>query len=174
MTIQSKHRFVSDNEGDDVFEEMDSEFRRLRLNHQRFNHASNKARELSSDMNGVAIFDRDEEEDENGQGYSTDDEDSQFTKGDNETVATCTVSVSSSVSSKSTTFVSAIDAANDAKTKGSRNVKDRLRAIASLMNPKTNRTNSGIRSIWNGKLDEEDQGEGVEVEYLAKGDLYEC
>jgi hypothetical protein len=173
MSIQSKHQFVSD-EDEDTFEEMAVEFQQIRLAHQRFDSAMQKAHELASDVNGVAIFQDGNDGDDAENAYITDDEDSEMCKDDNETVATC-VSAASTVSSKSTTtFVSArVGHAGAKNARGSSNVKTRLRAIASIINPKMNRK-SNNKCIWNPCFDIAVQEYGVEVEYCKQGDLYEC
>lgn len=173
MSTQPKHQLVS-YEDEDSFEDMAVEFQQIRLAYRRFDTAMQKAHKLTRDVNGVAIFHNDKDDDDSENGYMPDDEESEFSKGDNETVVTF-VSAASTVSSKSTTtFASARDGtAADKSVRGSSNVKTRLRAIASIINPKMNRK-SNNKCIWNPCFDIAVQEYGVEVEYCKKGDLYEC
>ena len=165
----------TEEEGD--YEDMENEFQQLRLSHQRVHHVTQRAHRASSDVYGVAIFDNFEEEDESDQSYQVDEE-SEFGHKDDETVSACSISVASTISSQSTTFVSSmqINGANASDNMlGSKSVKTRLYAIASMIDPKLSRKVKNRRGIWSGNFEEEaEQEQGVEIEYGKQGDLYEC
>lgn len=162
-------------EGDN--EDMEKEFQQLRLSHQRVHHVTQRANRAASDVYGIATLDSFDEDDESDRCYQ-EGEESEFGHRDDKTVSTCSISVASTVSSQSTTFVSSMEmngANANGNMMGSKNVKTRLYAIALMIDHKLSQKVSNRRGIWSGNFEEEaKQEQGVEIEYGKQGDLYEC
>lgn len=162
MTVESKYQFTFYDEEKYGYEILDSAFKHLRLAQDSICEAAQKARYATSDMFGVAVF--------NPDGCTS------GWKGDDETVATCAVSVASTLSSKSTTimFVPSDDRSASSAKSGSGGAKTRLRALASIIDPKLSQKIKNRRGIWSGIFDEEENEGGVEIQLEKPGDLYEC
>lgn len=87
---------------------------------------------------------------------------------DNETISTCSASEESisTFSSKGTVFISSSDRSNsqgDKKTSGSKSVKTKLRAIASIIDPKFGQKIQNRRGFWSGVFEDNTQEGAVEV-----------
>lgn len=93
----------------------------------------------------------------NGSGYE-----------DNETISTCTSegSIDSKSESRGTVFISSSNASsqtNNKKKTGSKNAKTKLRAIASMIDPKLGQRIRDRRGFWSGTFEENTEEGAVEI-----------
>lgn len=179
-------KLVSYEEEYDYSDELDEEFQKLCLAQERIINVTQKAH-LATSFNGVASFDEDEDEDRCtknvnwetiGACYdyvgieSSSDLDKLLKSiphhknatgfGDNDTCSTSEGSINTS-STRGTVFVSSADALTNKKKAGSKSVKTKLRAIASIIDPKLSQKIKNRRGFWSG-VHEENVDEGaVEV-----------
>lgn len=186
-------KLVSHEEENDYSDELDHELEQLRLAEERINSVTQKA-DLATSINGVASFEDDEDEDGTAKNvdwetvgacydYAGIKGSSDLDKllnsiphhktangfGDNDTISTCSASEGSSntSSSRGTIFISSVDSLANKKKSGSKSVKTKLRAIASIIDPKLGQKIKTRRGFWSG-VHEENTDEG-EVEVVCVG-----
>eukprot|EP00956_Cyclotella_meneghiniana_P006461 scaffold8496_cov66-Cyclotella_meneghiniana.AAC.3 len=176
----------------DYSDELNDEFEQLRLTEQRIHKATEKANFATSDVYGVASFDNDEYQDITskhidwetmgacydyvGMDQGRSDLDKLLKSmphhkngsvyEDNETISTCTSEGTvDSKSSHGTVFISSSNASNQTNKKktGSKNAKTKLRAIASMIDPKLGQRIKERRGFWSGTFEENTEEGAVEI-----------
>lgn len=178
-------------EYDDYSDELKEEFEQLRLTQERVHNITKQAN-LATSINGVASFGDDEELSSSGVDWETigacydyaginksgADLDKLLRSiphhktsrgfGDSDSISTCSTSEGSVITSSSqgTIFVSTSHELTNKKKSGSTSVKTKLRAIASIIDPKLGQKIQNRRGFWSGVHVEDTNEGGVETVYM--------